>query len=342
MSISCLAPSILRIPRGAVNTLHLNPLTGRNVESSSASLLRFSPHREPFGSQPRALPARENSDGPILVAGDSLVLQATKALQSWNLPSVSIIADGGAGSAPCDWEKGYTDPFSGRYIRFSQVIQETQPTAVVFAFTGNPGLEPHSTGCINSSVNYPLSALLASYKKALTELAVYASHHGAQVYISASPPRNPATPAGVYVGAGEEMQYGFNGVPALNRLYERIARSELGQKFHWTFDPYPAEYVSTPALTWRLTERCKPWDMSDCTRIGVRVRSGGLDAIHLDTNGAGAILYAVGLLKLPLERRIGIDNVLSSGAYEARTVGASSDRSLVARERTARSFLTLG
>ena len=49
-------------------------------------------------------------EGPILVVGDSLVIQATAALRSWNLPSVPIVADGGLGSAPCDWEKGYTTP----------------------------------------------------------------------------------------------------------------------------------------------------------------------------------------------------------------------------------------
>jgi hypothetical protein len=134
------------------------------------------------------------------------------------------------------------------------------------------------------------------------QLARYASDHGALVYFSASPPRNPATPAGVYTGSGGKMEYGFNGVPALNRLYEAMARSSLGEKLHWTYDPYPAQYISTSSVTWRLTERCLPWDRDECTRGEVQVRAGGFDAIHLDTKGAGAILYAIGLVKMPLEQ----------------------------------------
>jgi hypothetical protein len=247
-----------------------------------------------------------NREGPILVVGDSLVLQATTALRSWNLPSVPIIADGGLGSAPCDWQKGYTDPLTGYYVKFSEVFHEARPAAVVFAFTGNPGLESDSTGCVNSSGRYARSALLGAYKRSLTLMALYASDHGAQVYISASPPRNPATPPGLYMGSGGKREYGFNGDPALNRLYETMARSALGQEFHWTYDPYPAEYVSTSTLTWRLTERCLPWDGGECTRGTVQVRAGGLDAIHLDTKGVGAILYAIGLVKMPLGHMRGL------------------------------------
>jgi hypothetical protein len=243
--------------------------------------------------------------GPILVIGDSLVVQATRALQSWNLPSQPIIAQGGLGAAPCDWETGYTDPLSGHQLKFSDVFQSSQPAAVVFAFTGNPGLESHSTGCFNSSGKYSLSTLLASYKRALTKMAVYAGENGARVYLSASPPRNPATPPGIYRGSGGILQYGFNGVPSLNRLYQGMVRSELGQRLHWTYDPYPAEYVSTSSLTWRLNERCMPWDAGGCTGGVVQVRAGGLDAIHLDTKGAGAILYAMGLAQLPLQQMRG-------------------------------------
>jgi len=249
--------------------------------------------------------SQSDREGPILVVGDSLVLQATDALRSWNLPSVPIIADGGLGSAPCDWEKGYTDPVSGHYLKFSEVFQKARPAAVVFAFTGNPGLESGSTGCVNSSGRYSLSALLGNYKRTLTQMALYASDHDAQVYISASPPRNPATPAGVYTSSGGKMEYGFNGVPALNRLYKNVTHSQLGQEFHWTYDPFPAEYVSTSSLTWRLTERCLPWDVGACTRGAVQIRAGGFDAIHLDTKGVGAILYAIGLVKMPLDQMKG-------------------------------------
>jgi hypothetical protein len=252
------------------------------------------------------------------VIGDSLVVQATKALRSWNLPSVPIIAQGGLGSAPCDWEKGYTDPLSGHYLKFSDVFQISKPVAVVFAFTGNPGLEFQSTGCINSSGRYSLSTLLANYKRALRMMARYAGGHGAQVYFAAAPPRNPATPPGLYRGSGGILQYGFNGVPALNRLYQQLAQSALGAKFHWTYDPYPAEYVSTSKLTWRLDERCMPWDAGECAGGVVRVRAGGFDAIHLDPKGAGAVLYAIGLAKLPLEQMGG------SGSSSALTIALSS------------------
>jgi hypothetical protein len=250
-------------------------------------------------------PSQTNREGPILVVGDSLVLQATRALRSWNLPSVPIIADGGLGSAPCDWENGYKDPLTGHYVKFSEAFEKIRPAAVVFAFTGNPGLESRSTGCVNSSGRYTLSALLASYKRSLAHMARYASDHGAQVYFSASPPRNPATPPGAYMGSGGTIEYGFNGVPAFNRLYERLVRSELGQRFHWTYDPYAAQYVSTSALTWHLTERCLPWDVGACRRGTIQVRAGGFDAIHLDTKGAGAILYAIGLVKMPLDQMKG-------------------------------------
>jgi hypothetical protein len=246
-----------------------------------------------------------NREGPILVVGDSLVLQATDALRSWNLPSVPIIADGGLGSAPCDWEAGYTDPLTGHYLKFSELFQKARPAAVVFAFSGNPGLAPGSNGCVDSSGRYALSGLLDSYKQALAQMALYASVHGAVVYISASPPRNPATPAGAYAGSGGKMEYGFNGVPALNQFYEKIAHSRLGQEFHWTYDPYPAQYISTSALTWRLTERCLPWDVGECTKGTVQIRAGGFDAIHLDTKEAGAILYAIGLVQMPLEHMRG-------------------------------------
>jgi hypothetical protein len=246
-----------------------------------------------------------SSEGPILVVGDSLVVQATNALHSWNLPSVPIIADGGMGSAPCDWDKGYTNPLTGRYLKFSQLVQMIRPAAVVFAFTGNPGLASRSAECVNSSGRYPLSALLTSYKRALTQMARDASDHGALVYISASPPRNPATPAGEYMGSGRKLEYGFNGVPALNSLYRAMTRSALGRELRWTYDPYAAQYVSTSGLTWHLTERCLPWDDDNCTKGTIQVRAGGFDAVHLDAKGAGAILYAIGLVKMPLEQMRG-------------------------------------
>jgi hypothetical protein len=122
--------------------------------------------------------SQTNREGAILVVGDSLVLQATKALRSWNLPSVPIIADGGLGSAPCDWEKGYTDPLTGHYVKFSEVFQNTRPTAVVFAFTGNPGLGSHSTGCVNSSGSSRLSRPPTLTCKMCGSRRAMKPHHG--------------------------------------------------------------------------------------------------------------------------------------------------------------------
>ncbi len=265
------------------------------VLSVSAILLVLTP-----GSAPA--PGRE---GPILVVGDSLVVQATNALRAWNLPAVPIIVDGGVGSAPCDWANGYTDPVSGRYLKFSLLVQTIHPAAVVFAFTGNPGLEWQSAGCVNGTGSYTLPALLANYTRALTQMAREASAHGARVYFSASPPRNPLTPAGAYKGAGGTPEYGFNGVPAFNSLFDAIAASTQGRASHWAYDPDAAQFVSTSDLTWHLTESCLPWDGNMCMQGTVQVRAGGLDAIHLDANGAGATLYATGLVMMPLEQMTG-------------------------------------
>jgi hypothetical protein len=225
--------------------------------------------------------SESNREGPILVVGDSLVAQATNALQSWNLPSVPIIAEGGVGSAPCDWAHGYSDPLTGHHVKFSDLVNRIQPVAVVFAFTGNPGLDSRSNGCVNSSLRYALPSLLSSYERALTEMARYASYHDARVYIAASPPRNPSTPAGSYTGSGGNQEYGFNGVPALNRLFESISRSSLGRELHWSYDRLPAQFVSTSDLNWRRSERCLPWDAGTCTNGTVQVRAGGFDSIHL-------------------------------------------------------------
>jgi hypothetical protein len=239
--------------------------------------------------------------GPILIVGDSLVLQATAALRAWwNIPGVAIVAAGGSGTAPCDWNTGYTNPTSGQYLKFSQVLEQAHPRAVVFAFTGNPGIEFRSARCVNSDEPYSLSALLANYRSALLDMATDASTHGAAVYLSASPPRNPATRPGAYSGTGRTADYGFNGVPQLNVLYRSLVESAPGRRYDWRYDAAAAQSVSTRDLQWRLSEPCMPWDVLECVGGEVQVRSGGLDAIHLDTRGAGAVFYAMGLVQKPL------------------------------------------
>ena len=194
--------------------------------------------------------------GPILVVGDSLVEQASQDLQAWNVPGVPVVVENGLGSAPCDWAYGYTDPFTGRELLFSQLLSAVQPSAVVFAFTGNPGLSTHA-GCADSSTRYTLASLLDSYRSTLTPMAVYAGEHGARVWFSASPPRNPATPPGTYVGGGG-LDYGFNGDVALNRLYRSMAESSHGAEAALDLQHAAARAVSSPTLVWRTTEALCP------------------------------------------------------------------------------------
>ncbi|MGO8860338.1 MAG: hypothetical protein ACLQRH_06140 [Acidimicrobiales bacterium] len=253
--------------------------------------------------------------GPILVVGDSLVEQANQDLQTWNVPGAPVVVEDGPGSAPCDWAAGYVDPYTGRELLFSELLSAVHPSAVVFAFTGNPGLSGHP-GCVDATTHYTLASLLDSYESTLIPMAVYAGEHGARVWFSASPPRNPATPPGSYMGNGGGLDYGFNGAGALNRLYRSMADSSLGRRLHWTYSTAAAQAVSSPALAWRATLACAPWDLPDCRDGQVRVRAGGLDSIHLDDEGAGAIRFAMGLVDPPLAA-MGISSTPSWDGEEA-------------------------
>ncbi len=240
--------------------------------------------------------------GPILIVGDSLVVQSTEALRSLNAPGTRIVAAGGSGSAPCDWEHGYTDPFTGLFLRFSDVFDASKPAAVVFAFSGNPGVDFPQTGCVDSSGNYSLATLLASYRRSITIMADYASSHGAQVVLSAVPPRNPATPLGAYEGTGGTPQYGFNGDPALNVLYQQMTRSGDGQRFRWAYDHTAAASVSTPSLSWRSSSACVS-GTTGCQNGIVTLREGGLDAIHLSFSGE--VRFAKGLIEEAMRKNSG-------------------------------------
>jgi hypothetical protein len=253
-----------------------------------------------IGSRATATSEAQATARTVLVVGDSLVVQATSALDQYNRADVTIVVDGGSGSAPCDWESGYLDPFSKRYLDFESAFNAAHPSTVVLAFTGNPGLDSTTTGCVDSSGNYSLGSLLANYRTALTAMATYASQHGATVYLSASPPRNPATAAGSYSDGSGDVYYGFNGVGQINELYQSMVRSAAGRRFHWVYDTDAAVSVSNSNLSWQLTETCTSAASSNCQDGRVQVRDGGYDAIHLDTSGAGATLYAAGLLRRAL------------------------------------------
>jgi len=239
----------------------------------------------------------------VLVVGDSIVSQAAAAARYWAPPGSTVWVYGGRGSAPCDWDAGYRDPFSGSWYRFSQVVDRDHPAAVVLAFSGNPGFSGPGAGCVDNRAHYPLSALLASYQRSLVDLARYASARGARVYLDASPPRNPDTAPGAYRGADGSSLYGFNGVAPLDERYAAIAGSAEGRAHGWTYDTSAAAAVSDPALQWHLTEQCAAWDVYDgnCgAGVQVQVRAGGFDSIHLDTRGAGGTRYGMAVVRRPL------------------------------------------
>ncbi len=243
-------------------------------------------------------PAR-SSGRSLLIVGDSLTTQAVGALREWHVSGVDVRAYGGSGSAPCDWVAGYRDPISGRFFDFTQVFDAVRPATVSFAFTGNPGLSGPAGGCVDAGRPYPLADLLAEYRADLTAMATYASTRGAGVFFDASPPRNPATPPGHYLGDGGLPQYGFNGVAELNQLYRSLASSVRGRARGWRYDPGAAAAVSGRGLSWRAWLPCRASDHG-CVDGRVRVRAGGLDAIHLDEEGAGGARYAAGLVHMPL------------------------------------------
>lgn len=241
----------------------------------------------------------------VLVVGDSVVAQASDAISRWALPGSTVWPMGAMGTAPCDWVDSWRNPADQLHLSFEQAVDEHHPAAVVLAFSGNPGLSGPAAGCVDANTHYSLAALLASYRWALTDMASYASSQGARVYFSAAPPRNPATPAGAYTAAGGRPGYGFNGVPALNTLYQEIVSSPEGTQNDWTYDDAAAVAVSDAQLTWQLRLTCMPWDVFACRGGSVQVRAGGLDSIHLDPYGNGAARYGMAITRLPLENQLG-------------------------------------
>lgn len=254
-------------------------------------------------ASPAVAPPDVVTPASVLVVGDSIVSQADNQTRFWAPAGSTVWVAGGPGSAPCDWNAGYRDPFTGTWYQFSRMVDRYHPGAVVLSFSGNPGLSGPPAGCVDSTARYPLGALLASYQRALVSMARYATARGALVYLAASPPRNPATPPGAYRGKGGSHLYGFNGVPQLDQLYTALAGSAEGRADSWRYDPAAAEAVSDPALRWHLTEACAPWDVSagNCDSAQqAQVRAGGYDAIHLDPAGAGATRYGMAIVRRPL------------------------------------------
>lgn len=235
----------------------------------------------------------------VLVVGDSLVAQAFSTVRRTLADGVTVVAYGGSGSAPCDWRAGYRDPISGRRFSFGTVLEGDKPGVVALAFSGNAGFSGPAHGCVDADRAYGLAALLASYRVALEAMASAASAAGAMVYLVASPPRNPATPPGRYLGSGDATRYDFNGVPELDQMLRSLADSARGRAEGWRYDPSAAAAVSGPDLAWREYLPCRATDRH-CVDGLVRVRAGDHDAIHLDTAGAGAVRYREGMLREPL------------------------------------------
>ncbi len=223
--------------------------------------------------------------------GDSVAAQSADALIHLAPEGTTVSVDAvRPGTAPCDWNHGFTDPTDGKFQSFAKVFDEVHPAVVAFVFTGNPGLSGPSAGCVDANKPYDLTQLLASYEPALVEMANKATSAGATVYFEASPPRNPAVPVG-YDSQKQENR-GFNGSPGIATFYESLATQDSR---HWRYSDQAAVAVSSASLSWMLTLPCEAWDVTRCIDGQVQVRVGDTDAVHLDEHGCGAIRFALGL-----------------------------------------------
>ena len=85
---------------------------------------------------------------------------------------------------------------------------------------------------------------------------------------------------------------GFNGSPDIASFYEGLATKNPR---HWRYDDKAAVAVSSASLSWMLTLPCEAWDAKLCIHGQVQIRTGGIDAVHLDEHGCGAVRFALGL-----------------------------------------------
>ena len=228
----------------------------------------------------------------LLIVGDSVAAQAAEAMTHLAPEGTTVTVDAvQPGTAPCDWDHGFSLPNGKVFPSFPTILGDVHPTVVAFVFTGNPGLSGTGAGCVDATKPYDLSALLASYEQPLDDMATSAATSGATVIFEGPPPRNPAVPVGY--DAQQQANRGFQGSPAMISFYENLAST--GGSHRWHFDDRAAIAVSTANLTWMLSLPCKPWDARQCRDGQVQVRTGGDDAVHLDKGGCGAIRFALGL-----------------------------------------------
>ena len=236
----------------------------------------------------------------VLVVGDSLVAAAASDLTALAPPRTATVVLAGIGASPCDLWAGYqaSAMFGGGYLSFRAAISSEGPTAVVLAFTGNPGLSAHA--CVREPATaYSLSEILSAYRRSLSAMGTFAARRGVRVFLSASPARNPDVPEGWVDG----KQQGYNGDPAFNAMMSGLAKSH---GWHYTTDAAAA--ISGPGLGWTMYLPCRPTADRNCIDGHEQVRYGGSDAIHCDAPGSngigtpsdGSLRFAQGLLTAPL------------------------------------------
>jgi hypothetical protein len=236
----------------------------------------------------------------VLVVGDSLVAAAASDLTGLAPPRASTVVLAGIGASPCDLWAGYRASalFGGGYLSFRAAISSERPTAVVLAFTGNPGLSAHA--CVREPATaYSLSEILSAYRQSLSAMGAFAAGRGVRVFLSASPARNPDVPEGWV----DSKQQGYNGDPAFNTMMSRLASSH-----GWQYTTDAAAAISGPGLGWTMYLPCQPATDMNCIGGHEQVRYGGSDAIHCDAPGSngigtpsdGSLRFARGLLTAPL------------------------------------------
>ena len=221
----------------------------------------------------------------IMVVGDSLVAQATAALEAQSTDTVEVKVAARLGTAPCDWTGG----------DFEAALAADHPSVVVFAFAGNAG---SARSCIGygTPYAYSLAALLQNYEDSLTQLANEADAAGATVVFSDPPGRSPAVPAPPAMPTPQERThlnayYGFQGVPEIRSLYADMVNTSGGA---WRLSDAGALAVS-PNFDYTPTLACET-DDGPCPSGFVTVRAGGNDAIHFDPDGHGAKRFAKALV----------------------------------------------
>jgi hypothetical protein len=228
----------------------------------------------------------------MLVVGDSVAAQAADPLVKLAPAGTAVSVEAVLpGSAPCDWAHGFKDPFEGGFHSFSKTLHKVRPEDVVFIFTGNPGLSGPASGCVDPNTPYTLAQLLTTYQASLTEMANQATRTGATVWFEAPPPRNPEIPVGY--DSIEHINLGFQGYPEIATFYQVLVADKGSVR--WQYDDRAAVAVSTADLSWKLKLPCEAWDSKLCANGEVQVRAGGIDAVHLDTPGCGAIRFALGV-----------------------------------------------